>query len=201
MSSNAYPGVMTATPAAPWLDPNEARAWRALWAVMTWLPARLDAQLRADSGMSLAEYGALSQISEAPGRSLRLSDLARSANMTLSHLSRVIGRMERVGWVERVPDPHDGRSTLGRLTEAGWEKVRQAAPEHVRIVRELVFASLDPAQVEAFGGAAEVIARLVAPARPGPTAPGVSGPAASGPAEPAVPGSAEPIGEDGAGVS
>jgi DNA-binding MarR family transcriptional regulator len=117
--------------------------------------------------MSLAEYGALSQISEAPGRSLRLSDLARSANMTLSHLSRVIGRMERAGWVERVPDPHDGRSTLGRLTDAGWEKVEQAAPGHVRIVRELVFDALDPAQVRALGGATAVIARLVGPAGAG----------------------------------
>lgn len=163
MSSDPYPGVMPTTPEAPWLSTEEDRAWRALWSLMTWLPTRLDAQLRAESGMSLAEYGALSQISEAPERTVRLGELAASANMTLSHLSRVIARMERAGWVTRFPDPEDGRFTLGRLTPEGWEQVAAAAPRHVRTVRRYVFDALTQEQVAALGGAATVIAGLVAP--------------------------------------
>lgn len=164
MSSDRYAGEMTTTP-TPWLTAEEEHAWRALWAVMTWLPARLDAQLRAEAGLSLAEYSALSQISEAPGRAVRLSDLARSANMTLSHLSRVIARLEGSGWVERLPDPADGRFTLGRLTQAGWETVQRAAPGHVRAVRRLVVDALEPAQLRALGDAASVVATLVDPLR------------------------------------
>lgn len=154
---------MTPTPQPPWLDESEDRAWRAVWALMTWLPTRLDAQLREEAGMSLVEYNALSQISEAPERTVRLSELAVSANMTLSHLSRVIARMERAGWVTRYPDPRDGRFTLGQLTEEGWDQVRRAAPGHVRAVRRYVLDALGPEQVAALGGIAGVIAGRVAP--------------------------------------
>lgn len=154
---------MATTSETPWLDEDENRAWRAVWALMTWLPTRLDAQLRAEAGMSLAEYNALSQISEAAERTLRLGELAVTANMTPSHLSRVMTRMERQGWVTRLPDPEDGRFTLGRLTEAGWEQVSRAAPGHVRAVRRYVLEGLSPKELTALGGAAEVVARAVAP--------------------------------------
>lgn len=144
-----------------WLDEDEDRTWRSLWSVMTWLPMRLDAQLRADAGLSLSEYHALSQISEAADRTIRLSDLAVNTNMTLSHLSRVITRMEKAGWVERSPDPTDGRYTLGHLTEAGWEKVKASAPGHVEAVRSYVFDSLREDQVTALGEAAAIIASAV----------------------------------------
>lgn len=152
---------MCTPPAADWLSSEEESTWRAVWAVMTWLPARLDAQLRTDAGMSLAEYSALSQISEAPERTMRLSELGLVANMNLSHLSRVLSRLEKVGWVERFPDPADGRFTLGRLTEEGWRQVEAAAPGHVAAVRRYVFDALTPQQVEDLGGAAGVVARVV----------------------------------------
>ncbi|MGJ3561840.1 MarR family winged helix-turn-helix transcriptional regulator [Streptomyces sp. INA 01156] len=113
---------------ARWLAPEESEAWLALWTMTVWLPVRLDAQLRQDSALSLPEYHALSQISMAPDRTLRLSELAAVANMTLSHLSRVVSRLEKAGWVRRVPDPTDGRYTLARLTDEGWHKVAAAAP-------------------------------------------------------------------------
>lgn len=154
---------MATTPEAPWLSEEEDRTWRAVWALMTWLPTRLDAQLRTEAGMSLAEYNALSQISEAPERTLRLGELAVTANLTLSHLSRVMARMEKQGWVTRLPDPEDGRFTLGRLTDAGWGQVSRAAPGHVRAVRRYVLEELSPEEVTALGGAAAIVARAVAP--------------------------------------
>ena len=160
---------MTATPQVPWLDRDEEQTWRSLRALMTWLPVRLDTQLREDSGLSLTEYRALAQISEAPGRAIRLSDLAAGAHMTLSHLShlshlsRVITRLEKQGWVTRTPDPQDGRFTLGHLTDAGQEKVDVAAPGHVRAVRGTLFDHLSAEQSSALGQAAQLIADAVAP--------------------------------------
>lgn len=154
------------TPDAPhWLTDQEMDAWLALWSVMEWLPSRLEAQLREDSGLALNEYNALSQISMAPERTVRLSELARVANMTLSHLSRVITRLERSGWVHRTPDPDDGRYTLARLTEAGLAKVTHAAPGHVDAVRRHVFAPLSPAQSAALGEAMGRIAEELDPPR------------------------------------
>lgn len=148
-----------------WLDSQETQAWLDLWSMVAWLPSRLDAQLRESAGLSLAEYHVLSQISMAPDRSVRLSELAEVTNTTLSHLSRVVSRMEKAGWVERMPDPNDGRSTLGVLTDAGLAKVIETAPGHVDAVRHFVFDNLSREQVVALGEAASQIVDAVAPTR------------------------------------
>lgn len=154
---------MNNTPETRWLTEDEDYTWRAVWSLMTWLPAKLDSQLREDHGLSLAEYYALSQISEAPNRAIRLSELAGITNMTLSHLSRVISRMMKAGWVERVTDPHDGRYTLGQLTDAGWDKVVEMAPGHVEAVQQAIFDQLTDDQVHALGEAAARVAEAVSP--------------------------------------
>lgn len=137
-----------------WLTADETEAWLSVWSMMVWLPVRLDGQLREDSGLSHPEYHALAQISMAPDRTMRLSELAAVSNMTLSHLSRVVSRLEKAGWVRRTPDPTDGRYTLGILTDEGWKKVSAAAPGHVQAVRRYLFDNLTPDQVEALGRAA-----------------------------------------------
>ena len=154
---------MSDTSETRWLTEEENFTWRAVWSLMTWLPVKLDAQMREDNGLSLYEYYALSQISEAPDRQIRLSELASITNMTLSHLSRVISRMMKSGWVERVPDPEDGRYTLGRLTDAGWDKVVEMAPGHVDAVRRALFDQLTDEQARALGEAAGKIAEAVSP--------------------------------------
>ncbi|GAA4284452.1 MarR family transcriptional regulator [Brevibacterium daeguense] len=146
-----------------WLNERETQTWLDVWSLMVWLPSRLDAQLRAEVGLSHAEYNALSQMSMAPDRTIRLSELAAVSNMTLSHLSRVITRLEKAGWVTRSPDPADGRYTLGSLTAAGWEKIVDAAPGHVETVRRYVFDTLTPQQAEALGEAAAKIVAALSP--------------------------------------
>lgn len=146
-----------------WLTEDEDFTWRAVWSLMTWLPVKLDAQLREDHGLSLYEYYALSQISEAPDRAIRLSELAGITNMTLSHLSRVISRMMKAGWVERVTDPEDGRYTLGQLTDAGMDKVVEMAPGHVEAVRKAIFDQLTEEQMQALGEGAALVAEAVSP--------------------------------------
>ncbi|MEE2060367.1 MarR family winged helix-turn-helix transcriptional regulator [Rhodococcus artemisiae] len=148
---------------ARWLNAEESETWLSVWSMMVWLPVRLDAQLREDAGLSHPEYHALSQISMAPERTIRLSELAAASNMTLSHLSRVITRLEKAGWVQRAPDPVDGRYTLGILTDAGWEKIRSAAPGHVEAVRRYVFDALTEDQRRALGDAAARIVEVLDP--------------------------------------
>lgn len=155
---------MNSTDTPRWLDPKEMDTWLSLWSVLEWLPGRLDTQLREDAGLSLAEYNALSQISQTPDTSIRMSQLAVVANMKLPHLSRVITRLEKAGWVRRIPDPADGRYTLAQLTEEGIRKVAAAAPGHVAAVRRYVFDHLSPAQVDALGEtAASIVAAVGAP--------------------------------------
>lgn len=146
-----------------WLTPEESETWLAVWSMYVWLPARLDAQLKRNSGLSHFDYFALAQISQAEDQTIRMRELAGAADMTLSHLSRVVTRLERNGWVERIPDPDDGRSTLAHLTPQGWEKVKESAPGHVGEVRRLVFDNLSEDEAKALGAAAKKIVTALAP--------------------------------------
>lgn len=125
-----------------WLDDREQHAWRRLAAVILKLPSELEAQLQADSDMSHFEYWVLALLSEAPDRTLGLSDLAAQANASLSRVSHVVTRLQRRGWVTRRADPDDARATLAVLSEAGWDALVAAAPGHVAAVRRDVFDAL-----------------------------------------------------------
>ena len=129
-----------------WLDVEESQAWRALAKTLERLPAALDAQLRRDAGISHFEYQVLALLSEAPGRTLRMSVLATLTEGSLPRLSQVVARLEQRGWVRRTPDPADGRYTLAILTGQGWAKVAEAAPGHAAEVRRLVFDPLTKVQ-------------------------------------------------------
>jgi DNA-binding MarR family transcriptional regulator len=138
---------VTTEPEPHWLTPDQLDGWLALAGVVVRLPAALDNQLQRDAHLSHFEYMVLAQLSEAPGRTLRMSQLAEMANGSLSRLSHVVKRLEQRGWVHREAFPDDGRYTNAVLTDAGWAKVVAAAPGHVDAVRDLVIDALTPAQL------------------------------------------------------
>jgi DNA-binding MarR family transcriptional regulator len=129
-----------------WLDAEESQTWLALASVLIRLPAALDTQLRRDAGISHFEYAVMAALSQAPRRTMRMSELAMLAEGSLPRLSQVTARLEKRGWVCRAPDPADGRYTLATLTGEGWAKMVATAPGHVEEVRRLVFDPLTKAQ-------------------------------------------------------
>ncbi len=130
-----------------WLDNEQQLAWRELVALTTRLPAALDTQLQRDAGLTHFEYFVLAVLSEAPKRRLQLNSLALQANSSLSRLSHVVTKMEKVGWVRRKAIV-GGRGSLAVLTAAGYAKLTAAAPGHVGAVQALVFDGLDDEQVQ-----------------------------------------------------
>jgi DNA-binding MarR family transcriptional regulator len=130
-----------------WLSHDELDVWMVLANVLIKLPAALDAQLQRDAGLSHFEYMVLAGLSQAPDRTLRMSDLAVFASGSLSRLSHVVARLEQRGWLRREPCPDDGRSTNAILTQAGWGKVVATAPGHIEMVRSLVFDALSPSHL------------------------------------------------------
>ena len=145
----------------PWLDRRQLRAWIRLRAVLELLPGTLDAQLRRDADVTEFEYQVLAMLSEAPGGTLRMTELARRTSATLPRLSHVVTRMEGRGLVERFPCPEDRRATNARLTDGGWAKVQQAAPGHVDTVRRLVVDALTDEQIDQLAAIGDaVLARL-----------------------------------------
>jgi DNA-binding MarR family transcriptional regulator len=134
-----------------WLSDDEQRSWVRFAAVLELLPAALDLQLTRDEHLTHFDYFTIAMLSETPDRTLRTSALAARTNATLPRLSRVLTRLEEAGFVARTPCPEDRRATNVTLTDAGWDKVVQAAPGHVDHVRSLVLDALTPAQIEQLG--------------------------------------------------
>ncbi|MFC8452646.1 MarR family winged helix-turn-helix transcriptional regulator [Kitasatospora sp. NPDC057223] len=144
-----------------WLDQDEMAAWRGFVAASNLLNRRLERQLKEESGLSHTQYEILVHLSAAPGGSLRMTELADRLITSKSGLTYQVTQLEKAGLVGRRSCPSDVRGVFADLTEAGREAVRQAAPGHVALVRELLIDVLSPEQLTALAeGLGEVSARL-----------------------------------------
>ncbi len=140
-----------------WLTAAEQRAWRAYLEMTRLLFDRLDHELQRDAGMGHPYYQLLVALSEAPDRTLRMSQLAEMTQSSRSRLSHAVARLEENGWVNRVPCETDKRGAFAVLTDEGFRVLAAAAPGHVEGVRQHLFDRLTPEQVEQLRGIAEVV--------------------------------------------
>ena len=125
-----------------WLDPEEQQTWRSFLTASRLLFDRIERQLQTGAGLPHAYYEILVRLSEAPGRTLRMSQLATSSLSSRSRLSHAVSRLEEAGWVQRIPCASDRRGQLAELTDAGMARLETAAPGHVEEVRSLLFDRL-----------------------------------------------------------
>ena len=88
-----------------WLTPDELSAWLVYVATTSLLDGALDRQLQRESGMPMAYYLILAMLSDVPGRTLRMSDLAAVTQSSQSRLSHAVSKLERNGWVRAHPLP------------------------------------------------------------------------------------------------
>ncbi|MDR7330168.1 MarR family winged helix-turn-helix transcriptional regulator [Corynebacterium guangdongense] len=143
------------------LSGEETETWRNLSSFRLGLPAQLDTRLRRRAGISHHDFCALHHVATAERRPVRMSELATTADMSLSHLSRVVTRLEKRGLARRLPDPHDGRTTLVDLTRTGWSLYEENVPAHIAEIRRLVFDNLTPEESRALGSALRKMAASV----------------------------------------
>ena len=131
------------------LDPAQIRAWRQYFETSQALQNRLEAQLRKHSELRLADYNLCLMLHSAPGRRLRLGDLARGMVFSPSRLSYMVSNLCGKGIIHRVEDPEDRRATLAELTEHGVEVFTAARRVHRRHVHDLFFRHLSAEEVTA----------------------------------------------------
>lgn len=136
---------------ARWLSAAEQRAWRDYMAATRMVESELERQMQRDSNMPMTYYEIMMSLSEAPDRTLRMSELAERSRFSRSRLSHAVARMEQAGWVERRECPSDKRGAFAVLTEHGFETLAAAAPGHADQVRKLLFDVLSEEQVSRLG--------------------------------------------------
>src|SRR6478735_1910573 len=103
----------------------------------------VEQQLRTASNLTYAQFKVLARLGlDSPTGSLRMTELADEVVYSRSGLTYQAGQMEQAGWVQRSPSPDDDRGVTVTITDAGRERLAQALPGHVEVVRELLFATL-----------------------------------------------------------
>jgi DNA-binding MarR family transcriptional regulator len=141
-----------------WLDEEEQATWRAFYTATTLLIDRLDRELQHDAGMPHAYYEILVVLSESPGRSLRMSELALKTRSSRSRLSHAVTKLEARGWARRRGCDDDKRGQFADLTDEGFAALESAAPGHVETVRTHLFDPLTPEQLARLKEISEAIA-------------------------------------------
>ncbi len=112
---------------------------------------RLDNELQREANLPHPYYEILVRLSEAPERTLRMSDLAHRALASRSRLSHAAARLEERGWIRRQVCKDDRRGQLAILTDAGFAALEGAAPIHVEGVRRHLLDVLTAEQVRELG--------------------------------------------------
>ena len=131
------------------LSATQQAAWRAFVESSWALHNRLEDDLRAATGLSMADYHVLVVLSEAPGHRLRMGELAGRLVFSPSRCTYQITTMVKRGLVRKQSCSDDGRGQEAVLTDAGLAALTDAAPLHLATVRETFIDDLDEAELAA----------------------------------------------------
>ncbi len=174
MRASAYHRAVTRSTPRGRPEAGELAAWRTFLRAHARLTRTLEAELLAREQLSLAAYDVLVQLAEAPGRRLRMADLAEALLFSRSGVTRLVDRLERIGFVSRCRADDDGRGVLAELTQCGLDRLRKASATHLQGVARHFGDRLDAGQLDAL---AAICRALAEPAEADlPPAPGLSGP-------------------------
>lgn len=145
------------------LTPDEQAFIKSFVRLVHGYPRALGALLDREQRMSLSEYLALMRLSEAPGRQLRMSELACGCDVSLSGMTRIVDRLERDEFITRVQDAKDGRGANAVLTEAGLERLQQAWPTFLAGARRYLFDHLGDLPLREISAAFQAAAEATNP--------------------------------------
>ena len=122
-------------------------------------------RLRAEHGIAAAEFEFLRYLRDHPES--RVADVATAFAAGIGAISKLTGRLEARGWVTRLPNPADGRSSLISLTAAGAALAAEAEGTFNDRLAELIAPVLGAGQVDAAGTALAALRRALEDARAG----------------------------------
>jgi DNA-binding MarR family transcriptional regulator len=124
-------------------DDDAMAPWRSLLLTHAAAVRAVERDLARAGHIPLTWYDVLLELNAAPGRRLRMQELADRVVLSRSRVSRVVAELERAGLVERHHDPADARAVLASLTAEGRGRLRAAAPAYRAAVEKRFSAHLD----------------------------------------------------------
>ncbi|KAA1024942.1 MarR family transcriptional regulator [Pseudonocardia sp. EV170527-09] len=124
---------------------TRARGWRTLAALHARLEDDLERALQRSYGLSVVEYTVLDALARQDGFHLRMAQLSSVVALSQSATTRLVGRLEDRGLLQRYLCPTDRRGIYTELTEQGRLLLESARPGHDRALeRALADAATRP---------------------------------------------------------
>ena len=120
----------------PDLDDETLAGWRAFLNAHARVTRAIGRDLAAAGLPDLSWYDLLWTLYRAPGRALRVNELAREVVLSPTAMSRFVDRAEKAGYVRRDPDPADRRALQVTLTDGGVDLLRKMWPIYSRGIEE-----------------------------------------------------------------
>ncbi len=111
-------------------------AWRALLLAHAAAVRAIEADLAARRLITLSWYDVLLELNAAPGRRLRMQELAARVTLSRTRVSRIVDELEHADLVAREPDPDDGRASFAVITAKGRSELRKTAPHYLAAIEE-----------------------------------------------------------------
>ncbi|MEV4623284.1 MarR family winged helix-turn-helix transcriptional regulator [Asanoa sp. NPDC049573] len=145
-----------------WLSDREQAAWRGFLTVQEDVRRQMNRHLLTNFGLSVADYGVLATLSDAPENCLRVFELRELLRWEKTRVTHQISRMVERGLVERRACPEEPRGAVVALTDAGRAAIVRAAPAHAEFVRRLFFDALSPRQVDALAAISAAVLENIA---------------------------------------
>ncbi|MEA2651308.1 MAG: hypothetical protein QOI85_1029 [Chloroflexota bacterium] len=119
-------------------------AWHSFLRAHARVVRELERELQSEQQLALTDYDVLVQLATAERHRLRMSDLADRLLLSRSGATRLIDRLVAEGLVERASCESDRRGQWAALTDAGRQRLRAAAPTHLRGVATHFLDRLSP---------------------------------------------------------
>lgn len=129
------------------ITPEQLEVWRLFLRIQRRLSRRLEEDLQSKHELPLAWYDVLVRLVEADDHRLRMAELADQVMLSPSGLTRLVDRLVKEGLVQREHAEQDGRGFYAVLTEAGYERLRDASGTHLRGIKDYVISSYTPEEL------------------------------------------------------
>jgi DNA-binding MarR family transcriptional regulator len=108
------------------LTPQEVAAWRGLLEVHAHTMRQLNVQMQAVHGLTLSQCELLILLDDAPGQRMRMTEIAEGLLLSRGACTRLVDRLETLGYVTRRAASDDRRGLFAQLTDAGRHVMRPA---------------------------------------------------------------------------
>jgi DNA-binding MarR family transcriptional regulator len=141
-------------------------AWRSLLNAHASIVGRVEQALAEAELPPLAWYDVLWAVRRAPGKRIRMAELADSLTLSRGGITKLVDRLAAADLLRREPAADDGRGLFAVLTQTGEEMLRRMWPVYARVLRETFVDSLDQDEAAAIAAALERANRAATPAPP-----------------------------------